>query len=68
MAEETCGSCRFWRAKEGRTPDEQGDSDCRRNAPVAAPWTEDGEYETNYVIWPVTLDTEWCGEWQERGE
>ena len=54
---ERCENCRFFEAKM-----------CRRYPPVFYKH----EYENGYLhegfSWPDTLNNEWCGEWQAKGE
>jgi hypothetical protein len=50
----TCVSCPFWAENEGSMLGE-----CRRQPPTM-PYAEAAENTDG--IWPVTLETEWCGE------
>lgn len=63
MAErkEKCETCRFW--------DEDGDDAdgiCRRYAPRPEmnERGQDGDAWETYPAWPLTVSTDWCGEWQ----
>ncbi len=63
---EQCGTCRFWQEQ----PTVDGGR-CRRHAPRPRVMTadEDAGDDEQYVVWPLMLNTEWCGEWQgERPE
>lgn len=52
---DTCYTCRFWvgQGLRGRGPK----GGCRRFPPVVTPRDPDGRF-------PVTLSTDWCGEWK----
>lgn len=63
---ETCENCRFWQESEKR----KGQGWCRRNPPrhIAdnPPNALRGLGITNRGIWPATIDSDWCGEFEER--
>lgn len=52
---DTCYTCRFWEGQglRGRGPK----GVCHRFPPVVTPRNPDGRF-------PVTLTTDWCGEWK----
>jgi hypothetical protein len=51
----TCGACRFFAATEGQ---------CRRRAPLVT----GGMMSSVETVFPVTLPTEWCGEYEAKAE
>ncbi len=57
---ERCETCRFW---DSPHVDQQEDGLCRRHAPRCFPRKEESE-TLRYPRWPLTLNDEWCGEWQ----
>lgn len=58
----TCDSCRWW---EDEHEDPEGSGICRRYAPKPRVF-EDSDVGPKYPIWPLTLNTEWCGEHQHK--
>jgi len=65
VSESKCETCRYW------SGDAVSDGMCRRYAPratVAAGENDDPDERTfdRYPLWPRTLNTEWCGEWQAK--
>lgn len=57
-----CGTCRYWDQEEFVTPEDQGI--CRRHAPAAvAGDPDDPDRYEQFPRWPLTLASEWCGEW-----
>lgn len=49
-----CGNCNYWIDRDN------GDGECHRNAPQ--PTVGEGDAE---VHWPLTLASDWCGEFEE---
>lgn len=47
----SCHSCQFWNRANYT-------GQCRRHAPVTL-----GE---NRAIWPWTVETDWCGDWDQK--
>ena len=68
-----CKDCRFWLA-EGFSAEAIADDveselgDCRRHAPqpVLGYFGDDGEARELAAYWPLTLATEWCGEFEAK--
>ena len=56
---ELCAGCRFWERREHGATGWSGF--CRRHAPPAVTISAPGEFEAR---WPVTHESEWCGEWR----
>jgi hypothetical protein len=59
--ERRCANCEFWRQRKGVPTN----GFCQKNAPfpkVHSPRT------TLFVSWPMTMEDDWCGEFQERGD
>lgn len=56
-----CDMCRFWY--------DQGDGEgvCRRLAPTARTTRREEDDYQRFPVWPLTLDNEWCGEWEGKG-
>ncbi len=52
---DTCYTCRFWEGQGLRQRGPKGT--CRRFPPVVTPRSPDGDF-------PITLSTDWCGEWK----
>jgi hypothetical protein len=64
-----CETCRFWDLRIGDS--DEGAGVCRRHAPVAATpavnVSQKVEDQTaSFPSWPLTLNDEWCGEWQVK--
>lgn len=58
MSAVACKDCLWWE------PCDEREGQCRRHAPAPVPntWLDpDQGYEAE---WPVTLATDWCGEWE----
>jgi len=56
MDRPTCRTCPYW--------DSGGEEDsgiCRKSCPKTAKPQYEGDYSA-FPVWPITLDTEWCGE------
>ncbi len=62
MAEKTCETCHWWVNPDDATLDQQYAAECRRRAPAPGPVLEGAEIRRQ--AWPVTLKTDWCGEWE----
>ncbi len=59
---ERCETCRFW-----DKPDATVIGICRRHAPRAmVGWQHEDSHPNfnQWALWPATVETEWCGEWQ----
>jgi hypothetical protein len=57
--ERRCANCEFWKQRRGVPTS----GFCQKNAPlpeVHSPRT------TLYVTWPITLEDDWCGQFQQR--
>lgn len=57
-----CARCAFWHKHE----DSAITGDCRRRAPrplIDPKHEEDG---LAFVVWPTTVDDEWCGEFERE--
>ncbi|WP_029006995.1 hypothetical protein [Azospirillum halopraeferens] len=52
---DSCYTCRFWEGQGVRQRGPRGT--CRRLPPVVTSRSPDGRF-------PVTLSTDWCGEWK----
>jgi len=52
---DTCYTCRYWEGQGMRGRGPKGV--CHRLPPVVTPRDPDGRF-------PVTLSTDWCGEWK----
>ncbi len=68
MTEARCVSCRFWSFYETLNvgvDTQYSRGECRRYAP-RPPADASGRMEHGR-IWPITADTDWCGEFQPRG-
>lgn len=52
---DTCYACHYWEGHGIRQRGPKGT--CRRYPPVVTPRDPDGRF-------PVTLSTDWCGEWK----
>lgn len=52
---DSCYACRFWEGQGVRGRGPKGS--CHRFPPVVTPRDPDGRF-------PVTLSTDWCGEWR----
>jgi hypothetical protein len=63
-----CADCKFWKAKDGGTFDD-GVGECRRYAarPLIAD-DADAEPKSPFVAWPLTLDDQFCGDYEPRRE
>jgi len=67
MSDARCDQCRWWRrryspARDRNAPPQPTQSGlCMHSPPTAAGDNGRGK-------WPVVLDKEWCGQWQERPE
>jgi len=55
-----CSSCRFWDLDTNRNPDDVGI--CRRYPPTIPNAQSSVDDYQDYPVWPLTLDSEWCGE------
>jgi hypothetical protein len=61
MSGQVCQNCVFW----VQDPNQEKFGACRRSAP--RPYVTDvsgGNDPRRDAWWPVTYDTDWCGEWQ----
>lgn len=58
---QTCGTCRWWNLLEEGA--ERPAGYCRRKAPPAQLVDDSGECSPE-VVWPLTNDYDWCGEWE----
>lgn len=56
--EQTCSNCRF---RYGRGTRPRGFAACHRNPPVVA-------LSSGLPKWPMTDETDWCGEWRRQAE
>src|SRR5579863_6464826 len=54
---ESCENCRYWNKREGW---EYGQ--CRKNPPTV--FIVPSDYVPTKTQWPLTNDTDWCGEWK----
>ena len=64
MAEESCGTCRYWR----RSAPLQPIGLCRRRPPTLVfMGTLQGGKPVTDTFWPMVPDLEWCGEHAARG-
>lgn len=54
-----CEGCRFWERHEKHANGYYGF--CRRHAPPAVTIATAGEFEAR---WPMTHESEWCGDWR----
>lgn len=54
-----CSSCRFWDRNTNQVSEEVGI--CRRYPPSIPPLQRSEDCET-FAVWPLTVDSEWCGE------
>lgn len=62
MTEQRCGNCRFW---DGQSRI-YANGECLKNPPVIYfDDSEDGLQHRGYF--PETFESEWCGEWKEKG-
>jgi len=63
----TCSECKFWTQPQAM-PMPQGLGQCRRNAPVAlpAPPGMPMMQAPAGVIWPVTMPTDSCGQFEAK--
>ena len=52
---DNCYTCRFWIGQGARERGPKGS--CRRFPPAVTPRSPEGAF-------PITLSTDWCGEWQ----
>ena len=50
-----CETCRFWDGGAGDVTEE-----CRRRSPIP-------DLKDDVATWPVTLNSDWCGEWLAKG-
>ena len=70
MSTKTCQSCKFWDQTEVKIEtgeDTQGE--CCRYPPTlldAALYQNEAWPDSHSGFWPVTYNTDWCGEWQEK--
>lgn len=72
MSNPTCEYCRFWKPLDKDAEDkdmeetmEDGLGRCHRNPPFLDPdFGQPGDIGT-YGVWPLTLTTDWCGEFKE---
>ena len=58
-AEPECSSCKFWDRNTNRVSEEVGI--CRRYPPSIPPLQRSDDCE-DFAVWPLTVDSEWCGE------
>jgi hypothetical protein len=66
---EWCCNCRFWRERETKP----GIGNCHRNPPVICveAWLVQNKNDSLDLtirdvidgLWPITVDSDWCGEW-----
>lgn len=71
--QEKCESCRFWQMTTPKDPEEENSvavGICRRYAPQPTPRLSrhirvGKEEYADCPLWPLTLDAEWCGEWEQ---
>ena len=56
-----CEACIYWEYDgiSGRTADTSGQGWCRRNPPVVVTPKEGWD-----TVWPLTFDSDWCGEFK----
>lgn len=61
---ERCDGCKFWRATEDEPPSPEGW--CQRHAPrpEIIPGYRESGVASEYVVWPLTMRADWCGEFQ----
>ena len=64
-----CGTCRYWvKTKStigGGLAGPISQCECRRNAPLPMLSEDLVEYH-QAAYWPLTMDTDFCGEWKKR--
>jgi hypothetical protein len=59
----SCAECRWWQFQAADTDDRQSETSigyCRRFPPARR--------ENGVGAWPITLGSDWCGEYQERSD
>ena len=75
MADESCGTCRYWSKIDWPDKRINDEGHCRRYPPQVfggpAPSRQDGVFraESNVlhgVMPPITIAANWCGEWQGK--
>lgn len=62
----TCARCRWWDNKYDIEEEENGTGVCRRHAPVATGRTTNEDDYERFPLWPLTLESEWCGDWEHK--
>jgi hypothetical protein len=56
-----CSSCHFYRVLTQSTNHSLGTGECRRRPPISPPGS-DNRFHPDVAIFPMVLETDWCGE------
>lgn len=65
-SEQECSKCKYWLSVPSPEGNSTGIGKCRRHAPAVALHSEHSFTPMMLSVWPLTVSTDWCGNWKVR--
>lgn len=59
-----CKQCKYWKDPRSMSSYESEQGECHRNPPVVNGGGSDAFHDCCWWTWPLTLSSDWCGEFQ----